>query len=317
MYSKMSLFSPKSSTLAQILKPKKSGLTASLKPVAFIVGSPHDPESNSINYKVTKTFLETAGYQILNKKACVWNVEDVTSYCGRSDFRGKTLTVWIAAHGCPAWFFGEESSFSSELAGIIQVRNFLKQIAATVKIPINSVVLSGCYTANEIVSETTDDFNFSPARMLSIYMPKVNVVGFIGQNADAKITHIYMKDSAGDYAAVMANPEDASVLYRNGTVVESPLRELYCDHGDTPGFLKDALSLGDVTEKHFYHPRNVLEESLSEDSAIKGYAELQWHHAITYIGAERESLSSVVKAKLDGDVEEDEESISARRTFSP
>jgi hypothetical protein len=113
--------------------------------------------------------------------------------------KGKELTIWIEAHGALGWFFSPTKDVKKEFLGMMAFVEFIARVAAHTNTKIGSVVLNGCFTANEFFNEETFAFNCSPARMLSLLLPNTTVIGFIGKNASAIVNDVYEKTKKGDF----------------------------------------------------------------------------------------------------------------------
>lgn len=247
-----------------ILTPKKFGLKDKSKPVALIVHSPYDEKDAAVNYSNTAdTLRDTTGYGLINKGKITWdNSENLGKLIKPVQMKGKPLTIWIEAHGAPGWFFAGERSAKNEYDSTIQFAAYVKQIETVTGAKVNNIVLSGCFTANELINIEACTYFCSPARMLSIFLPEINVMGFVGQNASAVVTNVYEKKNAG-YVPITVKPEEAAVLFNNGKVIEEYSRQLYCNHKYTPVFIRKGckLDLEEVDrEEVFYEPCRAVEK---------------------------------------------------------
>lgn len=266
----------------KILKPKASGLTNKLKPLALVVKSPHDLETdakkNAVKFKDSRDFVSDLGFGIANKAAIKF------SESSDADFRraikpGKKveITVWLESHGAPGWLFGADKSKESELEGTIGFVDFIRKLEEYTGATVNNIVLSGCFTANELIND--DEYFISPARTLSYLLPDKNIVGFVGENAKAKVTNVFAKTSYG-YEPKSVNPENASIIFKDGKAIETVSEELYCNHEYTPLFVLDGCRLDEaLDEEDYYQPCAVLEtieqEELQVNPGSYGTAQLE------------------------------------------
>lgn len=274
-----------------VLKPKKCGLTGKNKPVVFIVSSPHDAVDASTKYTNTFAFLESAGYGVINKRSCFWNTDEseLAARIKPVSRRGAPLTIWIEAHGALGWFFAGGKDAKEEFIETLKFVQFIRKIAEITHSSLDTVVLNGCFTANEFFNEATHNFNLSPARMLSILAPDIQVIGFIGKNATAKVTGIFEKKKDGSYNPLSLNPEEASVLYKEGTAIECFTRTFYCNHKYTHTFMAELLDIEEedsYNEDSFYPVHDVVHYMATHDIAGIGYGAQQRAWASTLSTAE-------------------------------
>lgn len=270
-----------------ILHPKLQGLTEKKKPFTFILTSPYDADDNSTKLASVSSSLAQKGYGVINKPRkgakCTWLTpdEELPEFIKMSQLlEGKELTIWVEAHGALGWFFGPSRDIEKEFLGMMAFVEFVNKVAALTNTKVSSVVLNGCFTANEFLNKYTLEFNCSPARMLSMLLPDTSVIGFIGKNASAAINDVYELTKTG-FKKISVKPEEASVLYRNGNVVESYTRDLYCNHKYTQDFMARALGLSeefDNNEKVLYKPIHVMEHLRSAhiDGTGYGMQQLDW-----------------------------------------
>ncbi|WP_133126749.1 hypothetical protein [Legionella nagasakiensis] len=149
----------------------------------------------------------------------------------------ESITLWLESHGAPGWLFAGPRSANAELLATLNFARFVRQVERVTGSTINHIVLSGCFTANEYYNAESSIYFNSPARMLSFLLPEKKIIGFVGQNACAKVSNVYRKTDDDTYTPIYVNPEDAAVLYQNGAVVEAYEEALYCDHAYTPSFI--------------------------------------------------------------------------------
>ena len=159
------------------------------------------------------------------------------------------------------------------------------------------MVLNGCYTANEVVNKEECTYLNSPARILSMLRQHTPVLGFVGQNASAKITNVYHRDKHNTYHAVTLNLAEAAVLLKDGDVLESyhqtKKKALHCTHVYTPEFIKEACKLTyEETKKSetYYEPCLAVEKIRENHYHIEknSYGEQQRQIVFAMLGAKDE-----------------------------
>jgi hypothetical protein len=266
-----------------ILKPKKCGLSGQTKPVAFIVNSPYDSVDAATKYSNTSALLEGAGYGLINKRACLWDIKDevLATLIKPVDMKGAPLTIWIEAHGALGWFFAGTKDTTVEFLETVKFIEFIQKVAKLAKASIGTVVLNGCFTANELFNNNGRIFNLSPARMLSMLAPDIQVLGFIGTNSNVKITGVFEKKKNGTYNPLTLNPEEASVLYKAGHALESYTNAYYCSHKYTHGFMGELLGIDEDdinNEDSYYQTVEVLGFLAAHKITGTGYGaqQLKW-----------------------------------------
>lgn len=297
----------------QILYPDRCGLRDDLKPKVIHVRSPWDKKDAATNASSAWKLLEdTLGFFVLNKLELKWTAtKKELESAFRPVIKGRTtpqLTIWIDAHGAPGWFFGSEKcNQEDEFKNTSQFSHFVKAIQDITGLKVVNVVLSGCFTANEIFNPDNGAFFCSPARMLSYFLPDVNVVGFVGKHKCAKIDEVYEKKGQ-TYSHIVVNLHEASVIYNNGNVKERYSRELYCNY-EKMGF---ACGLIDITvddEKKtttYYAPTNAPETAKCLPYRCPCYGDDQIADAVKEVKRRNES---------DDDEAAEEEATTFRPTF--
>ncbi|CDZ78030.1 hypothetical protein BN59_02327 [Legionella massiliensis] len=284
----------------KILKPKLSGLAGKDKPLAFIVQSPHDRNNpdptlrNAVKFLPTKTFVGDLGFGMLNKAAIEFSESTGASFKKviKPGPMKPQITVWFEAHGAPGWLFGADKSQASEFEGTVQFVGFIHALEAYLNTEVNHIVLSGCYTGCEF--NNGSDYFISPARMLSILLPGKEIVGFIGQHAKGKVSHVYSYSEGFGYEERRVNPEEASIVFQDGMAIESlSKKELYCDHGYTPEFILEGCHLDpELDASDYYLPCAVLEEMQEKqlEAAPDSYGATQERQARDFVEAHPELL---------------------------
>ena len=175
---------------------------------------------------------------------------------------GKPLTIWLESHGATGWTFGSSRSKTSEYNWTVRFSKFIHAIERVTGATVNNIVLNGCFTANELVNPDGMTYLNSPARILSLLLPDKQILGFIGQNASAKVTNVFHRTADGVFTPATVSLEQASILFKNGHVLESyhdvpKAPPLYCTHKYTPNFIISACELGIAKEEKeaiFYLP---------------------------------------------------------------
>lgn len=295
-----------------ILCPKKFGCKEKTKLVALIVHSPYDESGAAVSYSSTAdTLRDTAGYGVINKQKITWD-KDPDKLIKPVQMKGKPLTIWVEAHGAPGWFFAGERSARDEYLCTIQFAAYVKQIETITGGKVDNIVLSGCFTANELINVEACTYFCSPARMLSILLPGINVMGFVGQNATAVVTNVYEKKGT-DYIPITVKPEEAAVLFNSGKVIEEYSRQLYCNHKYTPIFIrkKCKLNLEEVNrDEVFYEPCRAVEK-IANTPQLKAimtgesygekqvkFAEKELERQLAAAAKEQEEPENTTEAKL-------------------
>ncbi|WP_412754062.1 hypothetical protein [Legionella londiniensis] len=256
-----------------ILQPEKSkqhlfGSKNTSRTLALVVNSPYETEDSATSYKSSSSYLQNAGFTVINKKACTYgdSPEDIHNKIkplGQKET--NELTAFFYCHGVVGWFFGQEGSHEAEMEGAIEFARYIRAFEQRTGMNVKNIVLSGCYTAVELFNREEGLYINSSARLLSMLLPAKNIVGFLGHHADAKVTHVYKKNDskkkdAEEYVEVKPNVYEASVVFRDGNAIEKPKEELYCDHKYTKLFVEDSLKLGPTSQADIFKPALVKEE---------------------------------------------------------
>ena len=238
--------------IPKILHPKAHGLKARQKPIALIINSPYDKPESSTRLEPKKNILLGQGFGVLNKGMVFFDTpkEELKELIKPTLQHKGDLTLYTNAHGAPGWFLGGDKSPLGEMQGLYQFAELVRNIEEKTGQEVKNIVLGGCYNAVEMYNEDTGCYFNSPARLLSMIFPEKKIVGFIGEFADGKITHVYTKD----HEPMSVNPENSSILFQDGRMVESPTRSLYCSHKYTPDFICTKLSLGEVGKNDYFVP---------------------------------------------------------------
>ena len=239
-----------------ILYPKRSGLIKKEKPLALLVHSPHDKPDAAVNFQASASALSCVGYATANKARITFDESDpnrLNQVLKPMHTKNAKITLWFESHGTLGWLFGKNKCKDDELKWAGYFIDFIQAVEKQTGAKVNTVVLSGCYTANEVVNKNERTYLNSPARILSRLSPDVHVLGFVGQNANAKITNVYYREDDDTYYPTTLKLEEAAVLLKGGLVVESyhklHTESVYCTHQYTPKFIKKACKLTYVEDQ--------------------------------------------------------------------
>jgi len=245
----------------KILNPKQSGLTGKNKPMALVVNSPYCNIDNATNSQLKQNHLKQSGFTILNKKPINFHTEkdSLSSFIKIPYQSNSKLTIFMHTHGLPGWFFskshkkGPNHQLKAELRGLYFFAKFIKDIENFTRTEIDNIVLSGCYSAIELYNPMSGKYFNSPARLLSMLFPQKHILGFLGQYADAKVTNIY-KEKAGQFYAIVKQPHDASILFKNGDVILKPNKLYFFETIEIPDFVSGALELNKYSKPQLTKP---------------------------------------------------------------
>lgn len=263
-----------------IFNPKGAGLEGPTKPKAILIHSPFDTDGHSVPYSAAAEVLSDTGYGTISKAKLTFDKADTTEFARairETKVAGEQLTLWMESHGAPAWLFGCTRDHKNEFQWAKNFALFVRAVECYTGTKINNIVLSGCFTANEFIDESAETFLLSPARILSFLLPEVNIVGFVGQNAVAKVSNVFHKTTKGEYKPQIVNLDQAAVLFRGGKVRESyhdtKMKPLYCSFIYTPKFIIEQTGLSLRLEdraRTFYEPCLALEtlEAHARDKSI-------------------------------------------------
>ncbi|CDZ77466.1 hypothetical protein BN59_01749 [Legionella massiliensis] len=233
--------------IEKIIYPKRKGLTKKSKPQVIILGSPHDSSGDSaVKYSGTKTFVDNLGYNVLNKEPLLFGESEISLKKIRPiTTKSREVTVWLEAHGAPGWVFGSQDSKISELNYTLNFASYIAALERGLGVKVNNIVLNCCNSATEACNWELDQPSYfiSPARILSIMLPGINVMGFVGTNSSAVITNLFQVGEEG-YAPAFLGLHDGAVLFNSGKVLETGKafkNLLLCDHKTacTPKFVLD------------------------------------------------------------------------------
>ena len=276
--------------IKSILFPKREGLKGADKPIVIVVHSPYDTDDHSIDFSSTKETVQESGYRMLSKGRLTYDELDRDAFAKAiRDVRSsshKQLTVWLESHGATGWLFGRKQDSEHEFESTIKFVKFIHELEIYTGFSVNQIVLSGCFTANEIVNPDDMTYMVSPARILSILLPDTRILGFVGQNACAKVTNVFYKNKDDVFTTQVVALEDAAVLFQNGQVIESyhdnGKRPLYCSHKYTPRFVLEhcKLEIAGAEKKSTYFepclaPEKIDRERLHIDPTCYGQMQLE------------------------------------------
>jgi hypothetical protein len=231
-----------SSSLSEILHPKANRLKGKDKPGVIIVHSSYEDEDSALNYKAKVKHLKDEGYIVLNKSCITYddaiNVSNNVKSCDQ--VKGK-IVLFVVSHGYPGHFFGKEFNKDNEIEYIKKFKEFVTLCETSIERDIDIIVLGGCHTSAEFKCHDGNYIN-SPARLLSIIVPSKHIVGFCGTYVDAKVTGLF-EYSEDDYYAIISVPENASMVFKNGMMLQHPSMSHLIWTGTTPDYVMDELSI--------------------------------------------------------------------------
>ena len=250
--------------------------------------------------------LRAIGYGVINNKVkLLYNTKD-TAVIGSSIKEAKMsgdrpFTVWLESHGATGWLFGESPSAQDEFKWTVKFAKFIGAVERVTGVNVDNIVLSGCFTANEFVNPEGLTYLNSPARILSLFLPGKNIVGFVGLNACVKVTNVFHKAPDGTFAPVVVPLEQAAILFKNGAVCESfhdvvNATPLYCNHKYTPDFIVKSCNLemnADGKEATYYLPCLAQETVAREHQYIDPNA----------YGVKQLGFAAIALAKLESKLE--------------
>ena len=253
-----------------ILFPKDSKLTGEEKPLSLIINSCFDANDSSTNFDSAKKLAESRGYYVLNKKKLIFDpwhrqIEDIESKIKPIISPNKSLTLWFEAHGAPCWLFGagnpqdpnpaNHPSHKSEKDATEQFYHYLTDIEKKIKLKINYILLNTCFSASELVNNLSQTYLNSSARLLSILMPNKKVLGFMGYNCSASVSHIWkLKQSQQrEYEHIITDNKlvtecivsliEASIAFQDGKAIEYDDHALYCSKQNMQPYVLKCLEI--------------------------------------------------------------------------
>ncbi|MDF1684230.1 MAG: hypothetical protein P1U36_06190 [Legionellaceae bacterium] len=253
-----------------ILYPKRTGLKGKAKPLALLVHSPHDELDAAVNFQASVSALSSVGYATANKARITFDESEpnrLNQVLKPMHTKNAKITLWFEAHGTLGWLFGKNKCKDDELKWAGYFIDFMQAVEKQTGAQVNTVVLSACYTANEVVNKEERTYLNSPARILSLLNPDIHVLGFVGQNANAKVTNVYYREDDDTYYPKTLKPEGAAVIFKGGFAIESyhklHTKSVYCTHEYTPDFIKDACKLiyeDEEKSEEYYESCLAIEE---------------------------------------------------------
>ena len=250
--------------------PEKRELTGKNKPLLLIINSIFDARDSATKYTDAKKLGEDRGYTVLNKKELVFNprhpeIEDIKNEIKPIIFPEKTLTLWFEAHGAPGWLFGpgqprhlnpeRHPSHKSEKQATEQFYHYLTDIEHKTQLKIDCILLNSCFSASELINDSTQQYLNSNARLLSILIPDKLVLGFMGYNCSAKVSHIWeIKQSRQDKNALIITDSnllaeciisliEASIVFKDGNAIEYDDHALYCSKQNMQPYVLKSLDI--------------------------------------------------------------------------
>lgn len=303
--------------IGPILFPSRYGLIRSSKPGGIIVSDDSKPDS-ATSVEPLITLYKGFGFQMLNKKIELkFNtpLDKINDYL--KPHQVNEITIFSNTHGNPGLHFAAQSDPHKEISGIIQFAQLVREIELYTHIRVPNIVLGGCFSGTELYNPKTGFYTSSSARLLSILLPDKNVVGFIGEYAGSKISHVYKKmdqksdeHDTGEFLA----PDKAAVLFLNGTLMHSPEGPLYCSYQYTANYIIESLQLEEDEKDSegnfkFYQPffkelaekdlpletdplKNLGLWQLNQIEKVKRTQQQQKHAALSYPSPSPSSSSS-------------------------
>ncbi|AHE66741.1 hypothetical protein [Legionella oakridgensis] len=273
-------------TIDKILFPKREGLSGTDKPCAVVLSSPYDRVGDpAVRFGGVVDALSEIGYRILNKNQLFFDmISDGDDFIKnfRPIFpkdRKKGITLWLEAHGTPGWLFAGEPSLDAESKAVNEFANFVKRLEKTLNTSVINVVLSCCYSGLEYVNDETGQIFVSPARQLSKLLPDTDVIGFIGVNTSAKITHVYEQRPDGSMHPTILSLQEGAVLFANGLILDAPKKALFFDDVAIPlaiaeasGIIRGGVLPFSFTNDVTHHESDAFEDFKSADDEESGCA---------------------------------------------
>jgi hypothetical protein len=247
--------------LAAILFPKRSGLIKLDKPQVVIVNSPYDEQDSAVRFKSAKVVVDHCGYGVINKNSMNFLAHSIDLKPWTNKGKRSGLTLWLEAHALPGYLFGNLAQEQDELFHLHKFIEFIKNLETAANAPVEQIVLSCCYSAAEYYDPERRVGFCSSARLLSLFLPNVSVVGFIGRNTSAKVTQVYTRDSSGKYFEQILDLVAGGVLIRNGIVIESGKAALYGAIDAIPRFIQRHCYFS-THSNYFLHSQIVLKPEL-------------------------------------------------------
>jgi hypothetical protein len=270
----------------EILFPEKSGLSGKNKPLVLIVNSVFDKKDSSTKYQSTKKLAEERGYTVINKQELIYDPYAHENTDAQRDikpgFSKKSLTLWFEAHGAPGWLFGPGDPHDNDPANHPNHKSekeaanffcaYLSDIEKKTELRINHIILNTCFSATELVNDFENQYLNSSARLLSILIPNKLVLGFIGHNASAKISHVweFAHPSDMELPLVVTDKQllkegvisllDASILFKDGSAIEFNHRDLYCSHINMQPFILNSCKI--LPDLGYFYKLNTAKETV-------------------------------------------------------
>ncbi|MCF6765185.1 hypothetical protein L3V82_05330 [Thiotrichales bacterium 19S3-7] len=285
-------------TKHELIFPAKNNLKGKNKPKLLVVSSTfNDVKDRAVLFSYIKSNLEYSGYTIINKKNFFTNITedqllDHISPLYQS-MKGDSIVVAYNAHGVPGWLFGKDKSPKSEMEYTIAFAKLIKQIEAKLNVKVDAIMLNNCYSGFEVMSEDHQNYICSPARVLSILLPDVQVMGYVGKFSDSIVTGLAVPKV--NYRAAVYNGSESTskvafqdvnvsllsgcVLFRNGKSIGDSTIEnnAYTICTDMPDFIfKNLRDSGTTLDRKSCvradcHQAIDFQLSLDVGAPLKGY----------------------------------------------
>ncbi|GAB5369612.1 hypothetical protein AAMO2058_001420100 [Amorphochlora amoebiformis] len=175
--------------------------------------------------------IAARGYRVINPSRRIsWKtpmsdvVKSIKGYY-RSEVKQLSVTIIYISHGLPGWLFGGEKNALSEVDGIEKFARFILDFSEALSTKIRAVLLNACHSSTELFDAATGAYFCSPARLLSVVLSGVQVVGFAGSHIDAGIGSLHRplsnasRGSRGGREFKSGGMAMAAILGRNVSIV--------------------------------------------------------------------------------------------------
>lgn len=160
------------------------------KPICCLVHNAYDEEDNATKFKPDcEHVTNNRDHKLLNINRLTlenWNFQKDIKNPAKVNIGKGPLYVSFQSHGAPGWTLGRGGVVNEYLA-IEKLKTFVCELQQATLRPVTAIILRSCYSAVEC--EYQGRFMLSSARLVSILIPGVLVVGFFGSdNGSNKVT---------------------------------------------------------------------------------------------------------------------------------
>lgn len=235
--------------IIDLLKP---GLRkGKLKPEVILLNSPWEKKTDpAVKFESSSSVLQGMGYRVLNKRRMTFTPDEILSYKSISWHTQQTVTVWVETHGIPGFVLGNSLDLNEECLAMYAFSQYIQRAQKELGITVSSIILGACNSATEYLSEDHRRCFFSAARLLSIFLPDIEVLGFVGRNTNAKLTNLYVQEER-NYKPVFLPLVSGSILYKAGFIVEnySDTRTVFCP---TNELTSQFINACDLNEEEYF-----------------------------------------------------------------